>query len=215
MRKGLRWFALAALLGLPLRAVWAGEADEEASEDSSEESSEEAPATNALAIGFKGYWDAEANSRSFDWGPTVNLDLFSSPKWAENRFKYGFELSYDDAFYRLASDGSNDQSRVRTYEIKYAKLSLLRALGFDIRTRLGVVPYVTGGIQYVDSREDSGGERTNRFFWAPTWGFGFEFDVTKRLTLGFDFNRNTEGGDRRVSRMSIEAKLYVFGEADE
>ena len=172
------------------------------------------PEKNALSLGFKGSWETDTGTRSFDWGPTLDLDLYSSPKRSLDRWKYGLEAGYDDESSRIASGGSPDHSRVRTAELRYAKLSLLRLRGYDLRERLHLVPYVSGGVQYVDSREDGQDGRVNRFFWAPTWGFGFEFELNKKLSLGFDFDRNTEGGDRRVSRISIEAKVYVFGEDD-
>lgn len=207
MRRILAWtIVFVGLLFFVLSAVRAEDDDDDDKED---------PPKNALALGFKGDWETDTGTRSFDWGPTLNLDVYSSPKWAEDRWKYGLEYSYDDESSRFVSPGNNDNSRVRIHELRYAKISFLRVRGFDFKERIHVVPYVAGGVQYVDSREDSDQDgRINRFFWAPTWGFGFEFNLNKRLTLGFDFDRNTKGGDLRTSKISIEAKFYVLGDSD-
>jgi opacity protein-like surface antigen len=199
MRRVLPAFLL--LLSLPLRARAAAPKDEDESEE------------GPLTVGFKVDAGREDSARYSELGPTLDLTLTTSRKDAANRFKYELELGYDDYWTKLYGGPEDESSRVRTVELKYAKLSLLQIAGWDFHKNLGLVPFVTGGVQYVDSRADEGGTRVNRFYWAPTFGGGFDVALKKKLTLGLEYEQNTEGGARQVTRFSLELKYDVFGRA--
>ncbi|MBI3550327.1 MAG: hypothetical protein HY078_14905 [Elusimicrobia bacterium] len=169
-----------------------------------------------LSLGLRGSFGREAQQRSVEWGPTLSLEIGSSEATARNRFKYELEYSYNDALTKLVEDEAAQTLRVRTHELRYAKVSLLRVAGFDVGKRFGMVPYLAGGVQYVDSRGDLGEEgRTVDFYWAPTMGAGLEMLISRRTTLALDYEQNFEGERRRISRFSFELKLRVFGEEDE
>ena len=174
-----------------------------------------------LEIGLRGSKGREANTSDFDWGPTISYGILTSPEKRRTRVKYELELSYNDAMTDYQSALASQATRVRTAEFRYAKLHILKLLGFDFKKRISIVPYVTGGIQYADSRQDSRtfDEGTGEFvsesqrerYWSPTIGAGAEIALNKRISLALDYDQNTEGGDRRVTRLTLELKLAVFG----
>jgi opacity protein-like surface antigen len=176
---------------------------------------------HTLEIGLRGSKGREANVHDFDWGPTVSYELMTSHKEHSSRFKYNLELSYNDASTRFSGGGSNQDTRVRAAEFRYAKISLLELLGFDLKKKIGIVPYVAGGIQRVDSREDTStydpatgefvAETIRDQYWSPTFGIGAEVALNRRLTLALDYDQNVEGGSRKVSRLNLELKFSVFG----
>lgn len=166
-------------------------------------------------LGLKGELSGEANTRSYDWGPTVSVGLLSSDKSSRDRFKYEMEYSYDDSLSKVVGADASQQSRVRTSEFKYAKISVLQLFGWDLEEHLRFVPYASGGVQYVDSRADTDGERQNDFYWAPTWGVGVEFTLTPKTSLAVDFDANTLGDGRRISHLTLELKFSVLGDPDE
>ncbi|MDE2141002.1 MAG: outer membrane beta-barrel protein [Elusimicrobia bacterium] len=167
---------------------------------------------DSVAVGLKGASGQDAGERSFDWGPTLSVGILTSDKGDRDRFKYEMEYSYDDAYSKLSSADTQQQSRVRTHELKYAKLSLLGVRGWDLKERLRFVPFVSGGVQYVDSRGTADGERTQDYYWAPTWGVGVDFSLSPKTTLGLVYDSNTLGGDRRVASVSLELKVAVLGD---
>lgn len=201
---------LAALLALAVPAA----AEEEEKEKSSP--------IESLAVGLSANLAREANWNSYDWGPTLSLGLLTSREAAPNRLKYELELSYNDGFSRLSGEGYTSETRVRTAEFKYAKLSFLKVAGSDLRERLRLTPYLAGGVQYVDSREetreldDDGVYETTDLrresYWAPTAGAGVEFALTPKTSLALDYDQNFEGGNRRIRRLSLELKVSLFGE---
>lgn len=168
-------------------------------------------AFESVSVGLKGSAGQETSERSVDWGPTLSVEILTSDKAERSRFKYEVEYAYDDATSKLSAAGVDQQSRVRTHELKYAKLSLLSLFGRDLRERLRFVPYASGGVQYVDSRGSADGERAVDFYWAPTWGAGIEFALSRKTTLAIDYDANTLGGKRRVANLTLELKLAVFG----
>ena len=172
-------------------------------------------AIKSVGVGFKGSTGREAAERSYEWGPTLSAELLASAKDARTRLKYEIELNYDDSFSKLESGGTTQSSRVRTTEFKYGKLSLLQAFGYDLKEKLRFVPYVSGGYQYVDSRTDTDGELAHDFYWAPTYGAGIEFSLTKRTTLALDYDANTLRGDRRIAHLSLELKVAILGDPEE
>lgn len=172
-------------------------------------------AFESVDVGLEGSLGRETDTRSLDWGPTLSLGVLSSDKAARYRFKYELEYAYDDYSSKFNAGGSSEQSRVRTHEFKYAKVSFLELFGWDIPERLRFTPYVSGGVQYVDSRSTSDGVRQTDFFWAPTWGAGIEFALNQRTTLGLDYDANTLGGSRRVSHLNLALKIAVFGNPEE
>ncbi|MFA6028668.1 MAG: autotransporter outer membrane beta-barrel domain-containing protein [Elusimicrobiota bacterium] len=186
---------------------------------------EPASILDTLEVGLRGSVGREANSRDYDWGPTLSLGLFSSGPDARNRFCYELEYSYNDAFSELRGDAYTQQTRVKTSELKYAKVSLLKLAGRDLRERFHFTPYLTGGVQYVDSREetreeDEDGElalteRRRESYWAPTLGAGVEFALGSRTTLALDYDRNFESGNRRMHRLNLELKVRLFGDDEE
>jgi opacity protein-like surface antigen len=171
--------------------------------------------SNSVKLGLKGSSSQETSEHSFEWGPTITAELFSSTKTARSRFKYETEFSYDDALSRISSDGEAQSTRVRASELRFAKVSLLQVSGYDLKERLRLVPYVAGGVQYVDSRSTSGSDVTKDNYWAATWGVGVEFSLNKRTTLGLDYDANTLGGDRRISHLSLELKVAVLGDLED
>lgn len=235
----LRLLLLALVLARPLRAAAApapapapktaeteaaeeeaggDEADEDAAAGDEEDDGEGA---RSMQIGVRGSRGREANTRDYDWGPTVSLEIMQSRKEKSNRFKYELEASYNDAATSSRSGDTSQSTRVRTAEFRYAKLSLLELHGYDLRKRLGIVPYVAGGVQHVDSIEDSTSrdeetgeivsERARARYWSPSFGIGAEVALNKRLKLSFDYDRNVASGDRLVERLTLELKFAVFG----
>ncbi|MFI5346571.1 MAG: outer membrane protein [Elusimicrobiota bacterium] len=167
---------------------------------------------DSVEVGLKGNTGQDAGERSFDWGPTLSVGILTSDKGDRDRFKYEMEYSYDDAYSKLSAAGTEQQSRVRTHELKYAKISLLGVRGYDLKERLRFVPFVSGGVQYVDSRGNADGERVEDFYWAPTWGAGVDITLSKKTTLGLAYDANTLGGSRRVASFSLELKIAVLGD---
>lgn len=218
-----RRLLLACVLIPPLRAAAQtapkAPASQEAEAAADDEADEEEGQT--LEIGLRGSKGREANTSDFDWGPTVSYGIMTTREGRRSRFKYELELSYNDAMTDFQSALSSQATRVRTAEFRYVKLHLLKLLGFDFKKRISIVPYVAGGIQYADSRQDSRAfdEGTGEFvsesqrerYWSPTIGAGAEIALNKRMTLALDYDQNTEGGDRRVTRLTLELKLAVFG----
>jgi opacity protein-like surface antigen len=172
-------------------------------------------ASNSIQIGLKGSSSQETSEHNFDWGPTISAEIHTSSKTASNRFKYEMEYSYDDSLSKISSEGSSQSTRVRTSELRYGKLSLLQVHGYDLKERLHFVPYVAGGVQYVDSRATGDSSPKNDFYWAPTWGVGVEFALNKRTTLALDYDANALGDGRRISHLSLELKVAVLGDLDE
>lgn len=207
-----RLLPLILLCALPLLTSRACAADEE-------EGDEEPPKT--LEVGFRGSMGREANTRDFDWGPTLSYAILTSPEHHVTRFKYELEASYNDASTEFKGSDSNESTRVRSAEFRYAKISLLELFNFDLRKRIGIVPYVAGGIQYVNSRQDSTSydedveaivtTSIRQRYWSATVGIGGEVALNKKVSLAIDYDQNSEGGDRRVSRLSFELKVAVFG----
>jgi opacity protein-like surface antigen len=185
------------------------------------EEADEEEGGQTLEIGLRGSKGREANTRDFDWGPTVSYGILTSPEKRRSRIKYELEISYNDAMTDFQSPLSSQATRVRTAEFRYAKLHLLRLLGFDFKKRIAIVPYVAGGIQYADSRQDSRtfdedtgahvSESVRSRYWSPTIGAGAEIALNKKMSLALDYDQNTEGGDRRVTRLTLELKYAVFG----
>ena len=167
---------------------------------------------DSVAVGLKGNSGQYAGEKSFDWGPSFSVGLLTSNKGDRDRFKYEMEYSYDDAYSKLSVAGTDQQSRVRTHELKYAKLSLLGVRGYDLKERLRFVPFVSGGVQYVDSRGDTDGERVEDFYWAPTWGVGIDIALSQKTTLGLVYDANTLSGRRRVASFSLELKIAILGD---
>jgi opacity protein-like surface antigen len=182
---------------------------------------DDAKGEHKLEIGLRGSRGREANTRDYEWGPTLSYEIMASRKEKSSRFKYELEASYNDAASASRSGDTSQSTRVRTAEFRYAKVSMLELAGFDLKKRLGVVPYVAGGVQHVDSREDSTSfdadlgqlaSTTSRDrYWSPTFGFGAEVSLNKKVTLALDYNQNVANGDRRVARLSFELKFAVFG----
>ncbi len=212
--------ALLALLLLAAPAARAQDA-QNASEAAAEEE-QEPPRT--LELGLKGSKGREANTSDFNWGPTASLGILTSPENHLTRVKYEFELNYDDATSDFQSTLASQSTRVRTLEFRYAKVHLLELFGFDFKKRILLVPYVSGGVQHVDSREDTRNfdEETGLFFseskrqryWAATFGFGAAISLNKKVSLALDYDQNAERGDRKVTRLSFELKYAVWGDAD-
>jgi opacity protein-like surface antigen len=213
----LRPLLLAAALVLPAVRAAAAAAKPAAEEEEEDDGKGE----HKLELGLRGSRGREANARDYEWGPTLSYEIMASRKERSSRFKYELEFNYNDAASSSRSGDTSQSTRVRTAEFRYAKVSMLELAGFDLKKKLGVVPFVTGGIQYADSREDStspdegtGGivSTTARDrFWSPTFGLGAEVSVNKKVTLALDYNQNVANGDRRVSRLSLELKFAVFG----
>ena len=168
-------------------------------------------AFDSVEIGVKGSSGQDAGERSLGWGPTLAVGILTSDKTERNRFKYEMEYGYDDAYSKLSAADVHQQSRVRTHELKYGKISVLSLFGWDLKERLRFVPYASGGVQYVDSRGNADGERTADFYWAPTWGAGIEFALSKKTSLALDYDANTLGGSRRISNLSLALKIAVLG----
>ena len=202
---------------LPLSPARASAQEDKAAAE--EEAEEEGGQT--LEIGLRGSKGREANTSDFDWGPTISYEILTSPEKHLNRVKYDLEISYNDAMTDFQSALASEATRVRTAEFRYAKLHLLKLLGFDFKKRISIVPYVAGGIQYANSRQDTRtfdegtgefvSERQRERYWSPTLGAGAEIALNKRMALALDYDQNTEGGDRRVTRLTLELKLAVFG----
>jgi opacity protein-like surface antigen len=189
--------------------------------DVESETDDEEEGGQTLEIGLRGSKGREANTSDFDWGPTVSYGIMTSREGRRSRFKYELELSYNDAMTDFQSALSSQATRVRTAEFRYAKIHLLKLLGFDFKKRISIVPYVAGGIQYADTRQDSRtfDEDTEEFvsesarsrYWSPTIGAGAEIALNKKISLALDYDQNTEGGDRRVTRLTLELKFALFG----
>lgn len=228
----LRLLLLSCALALPVRAFARAhkptaapaiaDADEE-EEDQADEAADadDSEGANRLEIGLRGSKGREANTRDFDWGPTLSYELMASRQERSSRFKYEMELSYNDAMTASRSGSASQSTRVRTAEFRYAKISMLELMGFDLRKRIGIVPFVTGGVQHVDSLEDSiaydedagalVSTSARAHYWSPTFGCGAEVALNKKVSLALDYNRNIAAGDRRVERLSLELKFAVFG----
>lgn len=216
-----RRLLLACALIIPLRA--AAQATPKAPKAQTAEASEadEEEAGQTLEIGLRGSKGREANTSDFDWGPTLSYGILTSPEKHRNRFKYELEISYNDAMTDYQSALASEATRVRTAEFRYAKIHLLQLFGFDFKKKISIVPYVAGGVQYANSRQDTRtfDEGTGEFvsesvrsrFWSPTFGAGAEIALNKRMSLALDYDQNTEGGDRRVTRLTLELKVAVFG----
>ncbi|UPT72769.1 MAG: hypothetical protein M0D55_12625 [Elusimicrobiota bacterium] len=52
---------------------------------------------------------------------------------------------------------------------------------------------------------------TRQRYWSPTFGFGAEVPLNKRVALALDYGQNSEAGDRKVARLSLELKVAVLG----
>lgn len=219
-------FLLAPSLLLAALPPGPAAAEDGAEEAQEEEEGEEKPASplNSFSIGLRGSAGREANGRDHDWGPTLGLDLLSSPESARHRFGYELEFSYNDAHWKLIGADSTQKTRVQSMELKYAKLSLLKLAGVDLDKRFRLVPYVSGGVQYVDSREETitpadpeedepeSTESSRDRYWAPTFGAGVRFSLTRRTSLALDYVQNTMSGNRRIARLSFELSVSLFGE---
>ena len=186
--------------------------DEEEEEEPGEESS--------LFLGVSGSLGRESNVKDYDWGPTLSLDLVSSDEEASTRLRYGLEASYNDASTRVTGSEGPQATRVKTFNFRYARVSLLELAGFDLQERLGLVPFVAGGVQHVDSRttetvENDDGVRsdstTRDSYWSPSWGVGAEIRLNSRLNMVLDYSFNAQHYVRRVERLSLEMKVRVFG----
>jgi hypothetical protein len=164
-----------------------------------------------LSIGFKYDNGRESNTTYSELGPTLLLTLITSREDAANRFKLETGLAYGDAWTKFDGENGEDNTRVRTVDLKYARISVLQLGGFDLKDKTGVVPFFSGGVQYVDSRGDFDGERFVDFYWAPTFGGGIDIALKKKLTLSLAYDQNTEKGDRLVRRLSVELRFDVFG----
>ena len=185
------------------------------------ETEEDVPG-HKLQFGFRGSKGREASTSDFDWGPTVSYGLLTSPEHHTSRVKYELELNYNDAMTDFQSTLSSQATRVRSFEFRYAKIHLLELFGFDFKKRMLIVPYASGGVQHVDSRQDSRNfdEDTGKYFseskreryWSPTFGFGAEIALNKKVSLALDYDQNAESGDRRVTRLTFELKVAVLGE---
>lgn len=171
--------------------------------------------SNKIQLGLKGSSSQDTSERTFEWGPTITGEIYTSTKTARTRFKYEMEFTYDDSLSRLSSDGEAQSTRTHESEFRFGKISLLQVSGYDLKERLRFVPYVAGGIQYVDSRSTRGSDVTRDNYWAATWGVGVEFSLTKRTALGLDYDANTLGGDRRISHLSLEFKVAVLGDPED
>lgn len=207
---------LAALSALPARAAVPAPAQEAQAESAEDE---EPPRT--LELGLKGSRGREANTSDFDWGPTVSLGVLTSPENHRTRVNYELELNYNDAMTDFQSTLSSQSTRVRSLEFRYAKVHLLELFGFDFKKRVLIVPYASGGVQYVNSRQDSRtfdsdagvytSESVRDRYWSPTFGFGAEIALNKKVSLALDYDQNAESGNRKVARLSFELKYAVWG----
>jgi opacity protein-like surface antigen len=216
-----RRLLLACALALPVRAAAQAAQAAAASDEDEDEEEDDGAGARAMSIGLRGSKGREANTRDFDWGPTLSLEIMQSRKERSSRFKYELELSYNDAMTASRSGDTSQSTRVRTAEFRYAKISMLELFGFDLRNRTGIVPYAAGGIQHVDSREDStafdedlgefASTTSRNRYWSPSFGVGAEVSLNTKVTLALDYNQNIASGDRRVERLSLELKVAVFG----
>lgn len=189
-------------------------------EPEGEEEEEDAGEESSLFLGVSGSLGREANVDDHDWGPTVNLDLVTTDEDSPTRLRYGLEASYNDASTRVRGSEGPQTTRVKTFNFRYARVSLLKLAGFDLRERIGLVPFIAGGVQHVDSRttetvENDDGVRsdstTRDSYWSPSWGVGAEVRLNSRLNLVLDYATNAQHYVRRVERLSLEMKLRVFG----
>jgi len=171
--------------------------------------------SNKIQLGVKWADSQDTSERTFEWGPTITGEIYTSTKTARTRFKYEMEFSYDDSLSRLSSDGEAQSTRVHASELRFGKMSLLQVNGYDLKEHLRLVPYVAGGVQYIDSRSTSGSGVDTDHYWAATWGAGVELSLNKRTTLGVDYDANTLGGDRRIAHFSLELKVAVLGDLDD
>lgn len=185
-----------------------------ASADDDVETSTAPVAFESVSVGLKGNSTREANWRGVDWGPVLGASAVASSPDGRRKLRYEMELSYDDDRSKLSSPNSEQATRVRTFELKYAKVSPLKLAGCDLQQRLRFVPYLSAGVQYVDSRADSDGELSTDYYWSPTWGAGIAFTLSKKTVLSLDFEQNTEGGARRISRLYLELKFAVVGDPE-
>ncbi len=194
------------------------ETETETEEEDEEE--EEAEEESRLYLGISGSRGREANVDDFNWGPTLSLELVSSDEDARTRLRYGVEASYNDASTRFAGSEGPQTTRVKTFDFRYAKVSLLKLWGFDLRERVGLVPYIAGGVQHIHTRtqetvEDDNERRTQSVtldnYWSPSWGVGTEIRLNSRLNMVLDYSFNAQHYERRVNRLSLEMKVRVFG----
>lgn len=208
---------LAASLLVPL----AGAEEEEGEEDGS------SSLIQSLDIGLQGSMGREANWRDHDWGPTLSLGLLTSEESSHNRFSYELEYGYNDASSKLIGEDSTQKTRVRSHELKYGKISFLKLGGYDLQKRLRLTPYVAGGVQYVDSKEETytpadeeeeveeSTELHRSYYWSPTWSAGVEFYLNRRTTFSMSYEQNMKGGDRRMARLSLGLNVSLFGASEE
>jgi len=196
----------------------------------------------SLTVGLEGSRSRAVNERDYDWGPTLSLSLLSSGKTARYGFNYELEGSYNESYSKLTGTDNTQETRVRSAELKYCKFSLLRFAGYDFKERLRLVPYISGGVQRVNSREktkertedalDGGvdgngdplpeiiviGEATEvkrESYWSPTWGAGMKFSLNRRAALTVDYEQNMAGRHRRISRLSLGLSVSIFGDTDD
>ena len=189
-------------------------------EPAGDEEEEEAGEESSLFLGVSGSLGREANVDDHDWGPTVSLDLVTTDEDSPTRLRYGLEASYNDASTRFRGSEGPQATRVKAFNFRYARVSLLKLAGFDLRERLGLVPFVAGGVQHVNSLyretvENDDGVRsdvtTTDNYWSPSWGVGAEIRLNSRLNLILDYSFNGQRYVRRVERLSLEMKVRVFG----
>ncbi len=186
-----------------------------------EEDEEEEGEQSSLYLGVTGSTGREANIVDRSWGPIATLELVSTDEDAPTRLRYGLEASYNDASTRFVGPDGDQQGRVRTLDLRYARISILKLFGLDLQEKLGLVPFVAGGLQHVNSslnqtvEDDNTGarsnQRTDESFWSPSWGVGAEIRLTSRLNFVLDYNRNTESGEKATNRLSLAMKVRVFG----
>ena len=169
-----------------------------------------------MSAGLKGNWTRESNWRGWDLGPVMSAGALVQPAGgARWKWRYEAELSYDDDLSKLSSESTQQSTRVQTLELKYAKVSALKLAGADLKERLHFVPYLYTGVQSVRSRSDTDGEVAFDRYWSPTWGAGIEFSLSRKTRLSLDWEQNTEGGERRITRLYLELKFAFVGDPDD
>ena len=194
-----------------------------------EDGDKASPLLDSLTVGLEGSFGREANAKDHNWGPTLSLSLLSKKESAHYGFNYELEGSYNDSYSKLSADDSTQETRLRTSELKYGKLSFLKFAGFDLEDKLRFVPYISGGEQYVNSREETPGneddivnegdpipaevtEVARQSYWAPTWGAGLKFSLSKRTTFTLDYEQNMAGNKRKISRLTLGLSVNIFGD---
>lgn len=176
-------------------------------------------AAATLELGLGGDLFLAAGQRSRDFKTELDAQWWESATPARTRLGLGGSLAYYHEDSRLAAAGFSQRTRVRTVELRPLKVSLKALAGFELEER-GVVPYVLGGAQHVDSLEQSRGEdvdeedRRERY-WSALWGAGVGFTLSRRLGLDVEYERNAHGGRRRTERVSAALKLLVLGDPDD